>query len=199
MTRTCRPAARPRVAALAAALVAGVAVVLVGVTAGPALAHAGLTGSNPEDGSSLTDLPAEVVLTFSEEVRTPATVVVTGPDGTGLQTGEATVDGDEVRQPIERDGTSGDHTIAYRVISSDGHPITGQVRFSLAGETSEAPTPSATPAQDASTTAADDTDGADGTWSVSWLVAGGVLLLLVLVLVGGAMGARAMKRQREDR
>ncbi|GGD08212.1 copper resistance CopC family protein [Nocardioides daphniae] len=204
MTRTRRPSARPRVGATVVAVVAAAATVLLG--AAPALAHAGLTGSSPEDGTSLTELPTEVVLTFSEEVRTPATVVVTGPDGAGLQSGEATVEGDEVRQPVERGRAAGEHTIAYRVISSDGHPITGQVRFTLEGEGSEVGVPNATPSADPSADAADaadegtdGTDGTDGTWSVSWLVAGGVLLVLVLLLAGGALGARAMKRQRRDR
>ncbi|QCX26358.1 copper resistance CopC family protein [Nocardioides jishulii] len=199
MTRTRRPVAP----ALAAALTAGLVTVAMALGAAPAQAHAGLTGSTPEDGATLTELPAEVVLTFSEQVSGPATVVVTGPDGGGLQTGEAEVDGDEVRQAVERGQAGGAYTIAYRVISSDGHPITGQVRFTLELEGSESGVPNPTPSQSATDPNAPEGTGSagstDDTWSVSWLVAGGVLLLLVIVLLVAALVARTAKGRREPR
>lgn len=195
MTRTRRPA----VPALAAALTAGLVLVTMALGAAPAQAHAGLTGSTPEDGATLTELPSEVVLTFSEEVSAPATVIVTGPDGSGLQTGEAEVDGDEVHQAVERAQVGGAYTIAYRVISSDGHPITGQVRFTLELQGSESGVPNPTPSQSATDAAPDSADEADGTWSTSWLVAGGVLLLLVLVLLVAALVARTAKGRRQSR
>lgn len=191
MTRTRRPVITTLLVAL---LTLGGATGAVTLGALPAQAHAGLTGSNPEDGATLTELPDEVVLTFGDAVAKPVTVIVTDPEGTGLQTGDARVAGTEVSQEIEPGQTAGLHTIAYRVISSDGHPITGQVRFTLEGDGS-------TDAPDAvlEETPADDLDASDGTWSVSYLVAGGILLGLVLVLVVGALVARTMRGQRETR
>ena len=140
---------------LLAALLAVAAVVTSSPLAPPAHAHAGLVDSDPADGSTLTQLDDEVVLTFSEEVRDPVTVVVTDPEGTGLQTGDPIVDGTEVRQSVEPAVVAGLHTIAYRVISADGHPITGQVRATVevaASEEGPDATPSPTPAESPATT-----------------------------------------------
>ncbi|MDN5854848.1 MAG: copper resistance protein CopC [Actinomycetia bacterium] len=112
------------------ALVAAVLVVLVS-SAGPAAAHASLVGSNPKDGSSLDAAPAKVSITFSEDVSTPAQLQVTGPDGQKLADGDPTVDGTTVTQTLDESGYAGTYTIAYRVISADGHPVTGELTYDV--------------------------------------------------------------------
>jgi methionine-rich copper-binding protein CopC len=97
----------------------------------PAYAHAALVGTDPRDGASLERLPDAVGLEFSEPV-TRSEVVLTAPDGTrvpldvGARDREvtATVDPDA---DVDQRGT---WTIAYRVVSADGHPIAGTSTFS---------------------------------------------------------------------
>lgn len=132
---------------LLAALLAVAGVVISSTLAPPARAHAGLVDSDPADGSTIEAFDGDVVLTFSEEVRGPVTIVVTDPEGTGLQTGEPVVDGTEVRQSLDPAVTPGLHTIAYRVISADGHPITGQIRVTVEVAASEDEGPDATPTE----------------------------------------------------
>lgn len=114
---------------LAATVLAGVA--LLGFAPGPAWAHATLVGSSPEQGEWVDQLPTEVVLEFSQEMSAPAYVVVTAPDGRQLTTGEPVVDGAEVRQTLAAADVDGEVTVALRVVSSDGHPVTGQVVFGV--------------------------------------------------------------------
>lgn len=201
MIRTHAPRPSPQLAPLArlraALLTTLVALVALGglvVTAVPAGAHAGLVDSDPADGATITQFTGEVTLTFSEEVRGPVTVVVTDPDGTGLQDGDATIDGTRVVQPVERAVVAGLHTIAYRVISADGHPITGQVRVTVEPTSSEdgvpEPTQSADPGASSDTssdTAADDETSA----TTLWLTAGALAVVLVL---GSLVYARRKQR-----
>ena len=95
---------------------------------------------------------------------------------------------DEGRIEVERG-----YTVAYRVVSSDGHPIQGRLAFVLDGP-SPSPTPSATgsaqptaaatataPTSPAASPVASSTDGGGSPWP--WLV-GGIALVAV---VGGAI------------
>ena len=50
----------------------------VAATAPPAVAHAELSSSSPAGGATVQELPRKVTLTFTESVRTPAFVAVTG-------------------------------------------------------------------------------------------------------------------------
>ena len=78
--RDRRPATRTRQAA--AALVATVSLLaLVVYGDGPAAAHASLVGATPADGSTVRSAPARITLRFDENIRTPAVVIVAGPDG----------------------------------------------------------------------------------------------------------------------
>jgi methionine-rich copper-binding protein CopC len=95
-----------------------------------AMAHTELILSDPADGAVLEDEPAEVVLSFSEELI-PDTVNVSVADGTGFVVIVAvpTVDGADVSFPWPAALTGPDYTVNYRVVSQDGHPVSGSVSF----------------------------------------------------------------------
>src|SRR5881409_3498005 len=97
----------------------------------PAEAHAALESSSPAAGDHVAELPRTVTLTFDEDVFTPAFVTVTGPDGTNYASGKPTVDGAKVSQAVSPASASGAFTTAYRVVSDDGHPVTGTIRFTV--------------------------------------------------------------------
>ncbi|EFQ83975.1 copper resistance protein CopC [Aeromicrobium marinum DSM 15272] len=97
----------------------------------PAEAHAGLVSSDPADGSSLTEAPDEVTVSFNENVARPAFLALTAPDGTAVDLGEprivdATVTADVPDLPLR-----GSYALSYRVVSADGHPVEGTVTFEL--------------------------------------------------------------------
>lgn len=110
------------------------AVVLLPVGAGPASAHASLVSSDPRDGARLERLPDEVTLVFTEEISPPAYVVVRAAGGADLTRGEPVVDGATVTQAVDPEAAArdGDVTIGYRVVSVDGHPVTGELGFAVA-------------------------------------------------------------------
>lgn len=116
----------------AAVLALLVAVLCAGATA-PASAHATLVGSDPKDGASLGSEPSTVTITFNEDVSSPAQLQVTAPDGTTLTDGEPSIDGTKVRQSVGASGQAGTYTLAYRVVSADGHPVSGELTYQVAG------------------------------------------------------------------
>ena len=111
-----------------------VALVILGLAplgVGPASAHASLVSSDPRDGATLDRLPTRVSFTFSEDVVTPAYVVVRAADGSDVTSGRPVVDGATVTQDLDGSAASGEVTMAYRVVSVDGHPVTGELAFTV--------------------------------------------------------------------
>ncbi|MET7335261.1 copper resistance CopC family protein [Nonomuraea sp. NPDC005650] len=133
-----------------AALAATAAALLVFVlgSAAPALAHDALKSSSPAEGAEIKALD-EVRLEFTAGVRLPF-VIVRGPGGAELQSGKPQADGKVVTQAVKEPVPDGKYTIAYRVVSSDGHPIEGEIPFRVKG----AETPSPSPTSSASESAA---------------------------------------------
>jgi len=137
--RGLRPVVMARVlgVVLAAALVAH-------APARPAWAHNQLRASDPADGAMLADPPAQVVLEFTESLNpTYTTIVVTGADSRPVPTTEPAISGTRGSVAFTRPLTDGTYTVAYRVVSRDGHPVQGAFSFTVGRAT----TPStATPA-----------------------------------------------------
>ncbi|MET9953227.1 copper resistance protein CopC [Streptomyces sp. NPDC006339] len=105
-------------------------------TAGPASAHAALTGSDPQDGAVVATAPKEVNLTFSEQVAmSDDSIRVLDPAGKRVDTGEMRdlCSGSIVRYGVAlRPGLpDGTYTVAWQTVSADSHPIAGAFTFSI--------------------------------------------------------------------
>jgi methionine-rich copper-binding protein CopC len=111
-----------------------------------ASAHSALSSSDPTDGSTLDAAPTAATLVFNQPIQDfQSLIVVTGPDQQQYPASAPTVDGPTVRSDLGALGPAGIYTIAYRVVSADGHPIQGQVTFTLtSAATSPEPTPEPT-------------------------------------------------------
>jgi copper resistance protein C len=130
-------------AALLLSVVAGLLAALV--FAAPASAHNSLSGSSPKDGARLAKAPTTVRLTFLSRLDPRATkITVTGPDGESASGGAATFDGNKATIPF-RAGPAGRYTVAYQLPSSDGHPIKGDIQFTLTVAAAPSPSPAAPP------------------------------------------------------
>jgi len=94
-----------------------------------AFAHDVLEKTVPADGTTVDRVPASVQLVLSDEpLALGLQVVVKGPTG-DVAEGAATINGREVSQPVAATAPAGQYTVAYRVTSGDGHPITGSFSF----------------------------------------------------------------------
>lgn len=128
-----RPLAK---AGLLAALV-GVVFGLLLAVAGPASAHAALTGSDPQDGAVVDTAPKQVTLTFSEQVAVgEGSIRILDPNGKRADTEAAPLDlhsGSTVKYGVALhtglpDGT---YTVAWQAVSADSHPVSGAFTFSI--------------------------------------------------------------------
>ncbi|MFF5178186.1 copper resistance CopC family protein [Micromonospora sp. NPDC000316] len=119
----------------------------------PAAAHNSLTGSDPRDGARVATAPARIELRFLA-TPAPATtkITITGPDNV-VAGGSPTFDGSRVRVPFTP-GAAGLYIVGYQLASSDGHPVKGEVRFTLTTGTAADPSPSAGGATPTAPTAA---------------------------------------------
>lgn len=137
---------RVRVAALATGAVGVALLALVGPLAGSAAAHATLQQTTPVAESVLQRAPRHVELQFDEPVDSPGGIRVLDPKGERADLGrvDRVNGGLTLRVPLEGD-ESGTYTVAWRVLSDDGHDITGTFLFHVRTKTGAAvaSTPSA--------------------------------------------------------
>ncbi len=133
-------------AAVAFAFVLSAAAIVSVIIAMPASAHTALVKITPSAGAALTTAPTEVVLEFNEPVsRTFATVAVRTAGGVSVSRGTPMVRGAKVTQPLSPDLASGAYRVAYRLVSADGHPVSGESRFTLTVTAVPSPATSAGP------------------------------------------------------
>jgi hypothetical protein len=172
--------------------------------AAPAAAHNSLTGSDPRDGARLAAAPKQVQLTFLSRLDPGTTkITVTGPEHISAQGGAPAFNGSKVVVPF-RPGAAGLYIVGYEVASGDGHPVKGEVRFTLMVGATPAAAPSPTadstpplasptpPAPAPSNSVVAAPAAGDGTPRWPWVA--GLLLLLSAALSGGVLLLRRRRR-----
>lgn len=95
-----------------------------------AWAHARLVGTSPKADAAVTSPVGEVTLTFDEPVQERfVTVSVADPDGRRVSVGKPDVSGEQVTQRVRQFRSTGRYLVGWRVVSADGHPLTGRFAF----------------------------------------------------------------------
>ncbi|MFE0785047.1 copper resistance CopC/CopD family protein [Streptomyces mutabilis] len=127
MTQTIAPRVRTLVLLLLAAACALLA------AAGPASAHAALTGSDPQQGAVVDKAPAQVSLTFSESVSMDDdSLRILDPKGKRVDEGRPSgTGGTTYTVKLHAGLPDGTYTVTYQVVSADSHPVAGAYTFSI--------------------------------------------------------------------
>ncbi|MFB7463800.1 copper resistance CopC/CopD family protein [Streptomyces sp. NPDC056224] len=104
--------------------------------ASPASAHAALTASDPKDGAVVATAPAQVTLSFSEQVAMgDDSIRVLDPQGKRVDTGELRdmCSGNTIRYgaALHTGLPNGTYTVAWQAVSADSHPVSGAFTFSV--------------------------------------------------------------------
>lgn len=191
---------------LAASLLIAVAV------SQPAAAHTDLVEAAPANGAKLRSVPDVIALSFSEEMSADLSGITLSTDGQravslDVRLGQTPTEliADVPDSATSDSGDAPKWRVAYRVVSRDGHPVTGEVSFEVR-EPPSAPRPSESPAteqpsppplppandEDAPPVAASAASDGD---AVPWgaIIAGGTVLLILLSLAG--LGAVRLARR----
>jgi copper transport protein len=169
------------------AVVAGIIAAVIALTTGMASAHASVLGTSPVDGQSVTPEPANVSVSFSENVSTSAGgLSVRNTDGKRVDDGNNLVTGGTVLvvglKPGLPDGT---YIATYRVLSADGHPVSGSFVFGIGTGVIDRSASSGT--------------GGDRTWQIIGGVARFVMYLAALLSAGVAFFLAFIHDQLADR
>ncbi|WFE53074.1 copper resistance CopC family protein [Micromonospora sp. WMMD1155] len=172
------------------ALCATIAVLLV--PAAPAWAHNALRESSPTRDAQVASAPERVNLAFAERLDPQfTTIAVTNADKQPVTAGKPTVSGVRATQPLASGLAAGTYTVAYRVVSVDGHPVQGSYTFTVttssvtspsvaASAGPQAPTPDSAPPAAVPSPAAGTASDDDG----SGLGIGVVVALLAALAAG---------------
>jgi copper transport protein len=105
--------------------------VVFGVCGAPsARAHASLVEATPGDGAILERAPEHVSLRFNELVS-PLRMRLIGPDGRARDALTAIPRNEIVVVGLPQDLATGTHLLSWRVVSADGHPVSGSFVFSI--------------------------------------------------------------------
>ncbi|MDT9698369.1 copper resistance protein CopC [Streptomyces sp. P17] len=142
---------RARKPLTALALIGAVLAFLLG-GAGPASAHAALTGSDPADTAVLKTAPRQVTLTFTETVSlNDGSLRVLSPRNERVNEGSVEHAGGKantVRVMLGDKLIKGTYTVSWRVISADSHPISGAFTFSIGKPSATSAVPPSGPSVD---------------------------------------------------
>lgn len=162
--------------------------------ASPASAHDDIISSDPVADSTIETLPGEVTLTFSAEILDAVGTValeVRTPDDVNIAKGSPQIHGTEVVQALSPSRATGQFTVLWKVVSSDGHPISGIYTFNV-GSAQSMPAATSTSPEAAETVVASEPTPTLDTSDTQQPVAGvtrndGWALRLTLILGGGGL------------
>ena len=170
---------------LVATLAILVGVLALGATA--ASAHATLESSSPADGQSVLTSPSEIRITFSETVTTiSGGLSVLDADGKTVDVGNSeVVGGRTLVAPISETLSDGTYVATYRVLSADGHPVSGSILFGVGnGALDRSAQPSST---------------GDRLWEIIGGISRFIMYLAALVAAGVAFFLAFIHDRAEDR
>ncbi|WP_125107858.1 MULTISPECIES: copper resistance protein CopC [Gulosibacter] len=185
-----------RVLVVLAALVLAVAAAVWGA-ATAASAHDELVSSTPADGDSLESAPTEAVLEFSGNVQEVGTeFALQDASGATVELPEAyTISGTSISQPLP-ELEHGEYSLNWRVVSEDGHPISGTIGFGV-GSTlgGGASTADAGQFQNQPVDPNDvDVSASSDSGTNPWLV--GIMSFVGVLVIGGAAVIIVMRMRR---
>ena len=109
-------------------LVSGLVLATFGVTAS---AHAHLQKASPADGSVVTMSPSRIVLDFSEAARLTAASIQKGDEPRQSLNSLPAAAARQISVPLPQ-LTPASYSVTWRVVSEDGHVMSGMLRFTLA-------------------------------------------------------------------
>jgi len=103
-----------------------------------ALAHTGLSTSNPAINENVTQEVNRITLTFKGEVE-PLSTMELKKDGAVIPLQEVKINKQEMSGMLKESLENGTYTVHWSIVGKDGHPITGEIPFSVEQKTEKEP------------------------------------------------------------
>ena len=101
-----------------------------------AQAHAALESTVPAKGAIVSKTTSQVSMLFGEDIlvikgKNPNSISVTDSKGKKVSNGVAVVSGTKISNVLKTPLAAGKYTVKYRVVSADGHVVSGSYTFSV--------------------------------------------------------------------
>jgi methionine-rich copper-binding protein CopC len=117
-------------------IVVPVAVAAILANTPSASAHAALESTNPAKGEVVSKSTNQVSMIFGEAIlvlkgKNPNSISVSDSKGKKVSTGLAIVSGMKISEALKSPLMAGKYTVKYRVVSADGHVVTGSYNFTV--------------------------------------------------------------------
>jgi methionine-rich copper-binding protein CopC len=116
-----------------------ISAVLIGLltlllTIQPANAHTKLVSASPAAGSTVENWPTQIILEFDEELQNLGPekanfLVVNNSVGDQVSETDEITDGNKLLVTLSPNEIKGPVLVYYRVVSTDGHPVEGEYKF----------------------------------------------------------------------
>ena len=106
-----------------------------------AFAHSSLISSNPAQGSVVDMIPSDFALTFNEELisiegQSVNKLSLSDASGVNYSLSETNIAGEVLSASVTAGQyPAGEYLLTYRAVSADGHPITGEIAFTVQSST----------------------------------------------------------------
>ena len=167
------------------AVLFGLAAAWLLLLCGPALAHARLMETYPNDGGTLAEPPEQVQLLFSEPIEAEFNPVeVYDQGGDRVDEDDARVSPNNAKLLVADLGglSEGSYTVEWRVSSTDTHPISGAYEFVVDTSTADASEGAGEAIEPIERSA--EQEETRSAWGTSQVAVLGLLLVGILALAG---------------
>ena len=104
------------------------------ITIQPAYAHTKLVSASPVAGSTAENWPTQIILEFDEELQNLGPekanfLVVNNAVGDQVSETDEVIDGNKLIVTLSPNEVKGPVLVFYHVVSTDGHPVEGEFKF----------------------------------------------------------------------
>jgi methionine-rich copper-binding protein CopC len=125
-------------------------------------AHSHLEESTPKNGEIVTEALSVITLTFETAIEPTSSFTLMDEKNASLPLSEVSISGNQLSANIEDDLTNGAYTIHWKIIGEDGHPLEGDIPFTInLPENAASPEQTVTEPPAADVTTAETTSAAD--------------------------------------
>nr|WP_263323212.1 copper resistance CopC family protein [Neobacillus sp. Marseille-Q6967] len=94
-------------------------------------AHSHLEDSTPQNGEVLTESASNITLTFETNIEATSTFTLLDAEGKTVTLPEVQINGSQLGAQLETNLPNGAYTIHWKIIGEDGHPLEGDIPFSV--------------------------------------------------------------------
>lgn len=168
-------------------------------------AHTSLSSSNPTEGQVVAENLEQITLEFATPIEELSTMELV-KEGKKVALDEVKVENKQLIGKISESLDNGAYTILWKIVGEDGHPITGEVNFSVQTNENQTETNTATPEENQDTqdsnsqsnqseqnNASDTVEGTDNNSSSTVLV---LIAIILIVVFGIALLLFTRKKKR---